>query len=42
MSRTLDELDRIAHDPCQLTLLSFNNDRGPYPGHPASGAAPAG
>lgn len=35
MSRTLSELDRIAHDPLQLTILSFTHDRGPYPGHPA-------
>jgi hypothetical protein len=35
MSRTLDELDRIAHDPLQLTIASFANDRGPYPAHPA-------
>jgi hypothetical protein len=34
MTRTLAELDTIAHDPCQLTLLSFTNDRGPHPDHP--------
>jgi hypothetical protein len=37
MTRSLDELDRIAHDPLQLTIASFTNSRGPYPGHPASG-----
>jgi len=35
MSRTLDELDRIAHDPTQTTLGSFERGaRGPYPSHP--------
>lgn len=33
MSRTLGDLDRIAHDPTQLTLSSFANSRGPYPAH---------
>jgi len=36
MTRTLSELDAIAHDPLQLTIASFTNDRGPYPGHPAA------
>jgi len=35
MTRSLDELDRIAHDPTQATLGSFERvDRGPYPSHP--------
>lgn len=34
MSRTLEELDRIAHDPTQLTIASFTRPEGPYPAHP--------
>lgn len=35
MSRTLDELDTIAHNPLQTTLRSFERGaRGPYPSHP--------
>jgi len=35
MTRTLSELDRIAHDPLQTHLSSFTGGRAPYPGHPA-------
>ena len=36
MTRTLTELDEIAHDPLQTHLSSFQaGGRGPYPGHPA-------
>ena len=35
---TLAGLDRIVHDPTQLTLGSFERgSRGPYPGHPFGG-----
>lgn len=39
MPSTLDEYDRVAHDPTQLTLGSFDGDRGPYPAHPFGGEA---
>lgn len=40
MSRTIDELDRIAHDPLQTHLSSFSRGaRGPYPSHPWGGGA---
>jgi hypothetical protein len=35
---TLAGLDRIVHDPTQLTLGSFERgSRGPYPSHPFGG-----
>ena len=35
---TLAGLDRIVHDPTQLTLGSFcRGSRGPYPSHPFGG-----
>ena len=38
MSRSLDELDTIAHDPLQTHISTYAADgRGPYPGHPATG-----
>lgn len=37
MTRTLEDLDAIVHDPTQLTLTSFTTERGPYPAHPAGG-----
>jgi hypothetical protein len=41
MTRTLDELDSIAHDPLQTTLLSFERGgRGPYPGHAFADRSP--
>lgn len=36
MTRALEELDTIVHDPAQTHLGSFVGERGPYPGHPAS------
>ena len=38
MPLTVEEYDRVAHDPTQLTLASYTGDRGPYPGHPADTA----
>lgn len=39
MTRTIDELDKIAHDPTQTTLASFaRGARGPYPAHPHGGS----
>lgn len=38
MTRSLDELDTIAHDPTQTHLSSFERGaRGPYPSHPFDG-----
>jgi len=35
MTRSLQELDAIAHDPLQTHLPEFaNSARGPYPAHP--------
>jgi len=35
MTRSLDELDEIAHDALQTHLSSFERgSRGPYPSHP--------
>jgi len=35
MTRSLDELDEIAHDPLQTHLSSFAvGSRGPRPSHP--------
>ena len=41
MTRTLDELDTIAHDPLQTHLSSFAvGARGPYPGHAFADRSP--
>lgn len=35
MTRSLQQLDEIAHDPLQTHLSSYAADaRGPYPSHP--------
>ena len=35
MTRSLEELDQITHDPGQTHLREYADDaRGPYPGHP--------